>query len=56
MANQGKLLRIQTYLGFSFVRSLPSFDIETHGSILSMFFLIFLLLFCVQKYLVCIGP
>jgi len=35
MPNQGKLLKTLKYLGLSFVKSLPWFVIETHGSKLS---------------------
>jgi hypothetical protein len=38
MPNQGKLLKTLTYLGLSFVKSLPRFIIEIHGSKLSMSF------------------
>jgi len=37
MPNQGKLLTTLTYLGLSFVKSLPWFVIEIHGSKLSVF-------------------
>ncbi len=36
MPNQGKLLKTQTKLELSFVKSLHWFVIETHGSKLSM--------------------
>ncbi len=42
MSNQGKLLKILSYLGLSFVKSLPWFVIETHGSKLSMSFYLFI--------------
>jgi len=32
MPNQGKVLKILTYHGLSFVKSLPRFIIETYGS------------------------
>jgi len=54
MHNQGKLLKIVIYLArLSFVKSLPWFVIETHGSKLSMSF--YRNIVC-KKYLVCIGP
>jgi len=52
MSNQGKLLKTLTYLGLRFVKSVPWFVIEAHGSKLS----VFLSQYCLQKYLVCIGP
>jgi len=54
MFNQGKLLKTLTYLGISFVKSLPWFVIEFHGSKLSIVFISFLQ-YCLQKYLVCLG-
>jgi len=38
LTNQAKLLKTLTYLGLSFVKSLPWLVIETHGSILSISF------------------
>jgi len=55
MPNQGKLLKTLTYLGLRFVKSLPWFVIETHGSKISISFYLFIAILC-EKYRVCIGP
>ncbi len=48
MSNQGKLFKTLTYLGLSFVKSLPRFVNETHGPKLSMSFNLFIAILCAR--------
>jgi len=48
MTNQGKLLKTLTYLGLSFVKSLPRLVIETYDSNLSIYFYLFIAIVCAK--------